>query len=346
MNIKYILISLVTILFLHSCEKILMDPKPGTSNIDIYDEYAKIVIEKFGLQEVKGIYLESLTDSIRPFITDELSNEALFNYMGIITSRMREGHTSLEDINSELFASYYYYIGYPSAFNFLVTQDYYYGENANPNVQEIAPANSFFKIQYGFLPQDKEIGYIRLTNFELDVTDEELEEMMAYLKDAKGIIIDVRGNLGGYINLAARLASYFTNDEVIFGENRIKNGPGANDFAVSELKLTPSGSPYTYTNRVAVLHDRITFSSGSLFTVMMYSLDHVTTIGQIFGGGTGEIVDGFLSNGWNYSLSSSNVVDSEGRPTDNGIEADIPMVINPADSTIDVIIERAIIELR
>ena len=79
---------------------------------------------------------------------------------------------------------------------------------------------------------------------------------------------------------------------------------------------------------------------------MMYSLDHVTTIGQIFGGGTGEIVDGFLSNGWNYSLSSSNVVDSEGRPTDNGIEADIPMVINPADSTIDVIIERAIFELR
>ena len=69
MNIKYILISLVTILFLHSCEKVLMDPKPGTSNIDIYDEYAKIVIEKFGLQEVKGIDLESLTDSIRPFIT-------------------------------------------------------------------------------------------------------------------------------------------------------------------------------------------------------------------------------------------------------------------------------------
>ena len=323
-----------------------MHPKPGNSNIDIFDEYANIVIDKFGLQDVKDIDLVSLRDSIRPFINDELSNEELFNYMGIITSRMHEGHTSLKDINNDLYAGYYYYIGYPPAFNYLVTQNYYYGENANPNVQEIAPSDSYFKIQYGFLPQDNEIGYIRITNFELNVSDAELEKLMSYLKDAKGIIIDVRGNPGGFINLAARLASYFTFEEVVFGENRIKNGPGTNDFAVSDLKLTPSGSPYTFNKDVAVLHDRITFSSGSLFSIMMYSLENVTTIGQIFGGGTGEIIDGFLSNGWQYTLSTSNFVDSEGRPTDNGIEADIPMIINPADSTMDVIIERAILELQ
>ena len=64
----------------------------------------------------------------------------------------------------------------------------------------------------------------------------------------------------------------------------------------------------------------------------MTAMPNVTTIGQIYGGGTGEIVDGFLANGWKWTLSTSNFVDLQGRPTDPGIEADIPMVINPADT--------------
>jgi len=346
MSTKYIIASLVTILLFNSCEKIVMHSKPGESNIYVFDEYANIVIDKFGLQEVKDIDLVYIRDSIRPFINDELSNEELFNYLGIMTSRMQEGHTKLEDIKNNYWAGYYYFMGYPPANSFFIPETYYYGESANPDVQVIEQADSFFKIQYGYLTQDSDIGYIRITNFELNISDAELEQMMNYLNNAKGIIIDVRGNVGGYINMAARLASYFTDEEVIFAKNYIKNGPGTNDFAASDMKLTPSGSEYTFTKDVAVLHDRITFSSGSLFCIMMYSLDNVTTIGQIFGGGTGEIVDGFLSNGWRYNISTSNLVDAEGRATDNGIEADIPMIINPADSTMDVIIERAILELQ
>lgn len=323
-----------------------MHPKPGTNNSAIFDEYANLVIDKFGLQEVKNIDLSSLRDSIKPFITDDLTNEELFNYLGVMTSRMQEGHTDLEDIKNGYQVGYPFYLGYESACDFFIPEEHYYGENANPNVQVIAPSDSYFSILYGFLPQDNSIGYIRIESFDLIVTDEELKNMMNYLHDANGIIIDVRGNLGGVVNLAARLASFFTTNEVVFANNYIKNGPGGNDFVASKMKLTPSGSPYTFTKNVAVLHDRITFSSGSLFSIMMYSLDNVTTIGQIFGGGTGEIIDGFLSNGWKYNLSTSNLVDTEGRPTDNGIEADIPMIINPADTTIDVIIERSIIELQ
>jgi len=346
MNAKFTILSLAALLLLNSCEKIAMNPKPGENNVQIFDEYAKISIDKFGLQEVKGIDLASLADSIRPYITNELTEAELFDYMGILTARMQEGHTKLEDLEGEYYAGYYYYLGYQQAFDFFITENHYYGENANPNVQLISPAGSFFKIQYGFLPQDSEIGYIRINNFELDISDTQLDQMMSYLKDAKGLIIDVRGNLGGFINLASRLASYFTDKEVLYAKNYIKNGPGPNDFAVSEMKLIPANSQFRYMNDVIVLHDRITFSSGSLFSIMMYSLDHVTTIGQTFGGGTGEIIDGFLSNGWRYTMSTSNLLDSEGRPTDNGIEADIPMIINPADSTTDAIIERAILELQ
>ena len=346
MKFKTILILLITTFFFISCERMIMNPKPGTDNLSIFNEYAKICIEKFGLTEVKEIDLVELSDSIRTSITSDLSKEELFNSMGIITIRMREGHTNLDAVEEGYYSNWWYFLGYPPAIKPLLPKQYYYGEDANPDVQVIAPEDSFYEILYGFLPQDNEIGYIRIQNFEMTVTDSELEEMMNYLKDAKGIIIDVRGNLGGYINLAARLASYFTTEEIIFATNYIKNGPGADDFVASEMKLSPSGSEYTYTKPVAVLHDRVTFSSGSLFAIMMYSLESTTTIGQIFGGGTGEIVDGFLSNGWKYNISTSNLVDNQGNPTDNGIYADIPMITDPADSTYDAIIERAILELQ
>jgi hypothetical protein len=344
LNIFLIVFSLALV----SCEKIVMNPEPRTDNLSIFNEYAKICIEKYALGEVKGVDLVELADSIRPFVTDNLSEKELFDLMGIFVERMQEGHTSLRTIefDADFLKTYYYFLGYPSAYNFLIVRDEYYGVDANPDVQIIAPENDLFELQYGFLPQDKEIGYIRILSFNMTISDDQLETMMAYLKDSKGLIIDVRGNFGGFIELVGRLCGYFTTTEVKVGTNYIKNGPGENDFAATEMKLEPSGSPYTYSKPVAVLHDRVTFSAGSLFCLAMKALPNVTTIGQIYGGGTGNIVDGFLANGWKWTVSTSNFVDLQSRPTDPGIEADIPMTINPADTITDAIIERAITELQ
>lgn len=81
------------------------------------------------------------------------------------------------------------------------------------------------------------------------------------------------------------------------------------------------------------IQDWITFSSTSLFTIMLYTMDHVKTLVQIFGGGTGEIIDSHLTKGCKYIISSSKLVDKCGQHTDHGIEVDIPMLINPEDST-------------
>lgn len=329
-----------------SCEKIIMHPVPDTDNLSLFDEYSKICIEKFGLEDVKGVDLTELADSVRPYITDDLTEKELFDLMGLFVDRMQEGHTSLKSIDFDLNKSYYWFTGYPLGMNPGITNANYYGVEANPDVQIIAPPDGFYEVYYGYLPQDKEIGYISLLSFDLNISDAELETMMSYLKDAKGIIIDVRSNLGGYMDLVARLASYFTESEVVMGTNYIKNGPGKDDFAANKIKVEPANSPYIYTGPVVVLQDRVTFSAGSLFCVVMNAMDNTTSIGMKFGGGTGEIMDGFLANGWLWTLSTSNLIDTEGRPTDPGIDPDIPMLLNPEDTITDAIIERAIIELQ
>ena len=345
-NIVLILILGAFTLWLSSCEKIIMHPKPDADNLSVFNEYAKICTEKFGLTEIKGIDIPLLADSIRPYINDNLSQEELFNYMAIIATRLHEGHSSLEVPDLNLYAGYTHYEGYPYAAG---TNTYlnYYSSTANPDSKYIGTAlYETQRIQYGRYMQDEDIGFIRLTTFEVEATNEEIEAMLQDLSDTKGLVIDVRINLGGYVVLASQLASFFTTHEIEFGTNYIKNGPGPDDFAGSKLKLEPSNSPFTYTKPIILLQDRITFSAASLFTIMMYSMDHVTTLGQIFGGGTGEIIDGYLSNGWKYNLSTSNLVDKFGRPTDNGVEPDIPLLFTPADTINDPLIDRAILELQ
>ena len=347
-SVSHIIVAGAIILLISSCEKIAMNPSPGSDNLSIFNEYAQFATEKYALSEVKGVDLVSLADSIRPFITESLTQEELYDFMSLITSRMREGHTSLtaENIGITPFIGYPWYEGYPPANDGILTMQHYYGEEANPDVQRLT-GDSFSGAEYGLLPQDQEIGYIRIGNFTIqNVADSEIEKMMEYLTDTRGLIIDVRGNLGGYVELGARITSYFTEEAYVFGTNFFKNGPGPDDFAPTEMRITPSGSPFTYTKPVMLLQDRISFSTGSLFPVMMSPLEHVTTMGQITGGGTGEIVDGLLSNGWEYAISTSNLVDQQGRPTDNGIEPDIPVVFNPEDTVSDAIIERAILEIQ
>jgi len=329
-----------------SCENIFMEPKPGTDNLSIFNEYAELCITKFGLEEAKGIDLEALADSIRPFVTPNLSEQELFDLMSIFVDRMKEGHTSLSSIDYKYNKTYYWFNDYPLAMDYNIPPKSYYGDVANPEVQIINPEDSYFDILYGFLPQDNEIGYISIITFDMTVSDSQLETMMAYLKDAKGLIIDVRNNFGGYMDLVGRLSSYFFDSELVIGTNYIKNGPGKDDFAESIMKISPSGSPYTYTKPVIVLQDRVAYSSASLFCIVMNAVDNATTMGQKFGGGTGEIMDGFLANGWQWTLSTSNFVDLNGMPTDLGIDPDIYQIINPSDTIIDAVIERAIVELQ
>lgn len=346
MKAKYTLLILSTLFLFNACEYAYFNPKPETDNLSIFEEYSKIVNEKYALAEVKGVDLVALQDSIRPFITDDLTQEELYDYMYLITKRMKEGHTNLNapQIDKVSFAAHDWTAGYPKAYDTKMAA-YYYDEDFNPDVKELNVEGGFFPWYYGVLPDHPDIGFIVISSFGVEFANEDLEIILEELKDTKGMVIDVRSNLGGFVELAARLTSYFTTEEYVFATNKVKNGPGLNDYADSELNIIPSGSPLTYTKPVMLLQGRVTFSSGSLFSIMMSYNDHVQTVGQSFGGGTGEIVEGLLANGWEYIISTSNLVDWKGRPTDDGYEPDIPVLLDLQDTLKDEFIERAILEI-
>ena len=84
-------------------------------------------------------------------------------------------------------------------------------------------------------------------------------------------------------------------------------------------------------------------------TTFLYSTAPIArfkTIGQRTGGGSGSVADGYLANGWYWSLSTSEFIDHLDRHLDDGIDPDISVALDLNDMTKDEIIERAILELQ
>ncbi len=338
---KPVYLTMILILLLGSaCEKLFMEPNPGTSNIDIFNEYATLVREKFSMLEYKGVDIDHLQDSIGATITDDLTEDELFAKLTIITQRLRDGHSDLS--KEDTLFQYDFAKGYPVAIDRDILVNHYIGEDVAPDIIWLKESDGMTKAIYGHLPQAPDIGYLRVGSWMFGFTDEEIEKIFKTFVNDKGLIVDVRENTGGDPVLSTKFASYFTDEEHYLGYERFKTGPGPDDFASSKLYLRPSGSAYTFLKPVMVLTDRYCFSATTTFMYNLNPLSHVYFVGQRSGGGAGSVADGFLANGWHWDLSTSEFIDLNGEHWDDGWDPDFHVKLDTTDTSHDEILDFAI----
>ncbi|NPA35980.1 MAG: S41 family peptidase [Chlorobi bacterium] len=341
---KYIYLIIGITILNSGCEKIFMEPNPGTSNIDIFNEYAKLVKEKFAMLEFKDVDIDFLKDSIGATVNNELSEKELFAKLTAITNKLRDGHSDLS--NEDTSFIYDFYSSYPKAFDRDILIDNYIGKSIAPDITWLESSeNDATKAIYGHLPQSADIGYLRIGSWLYHFSDEEIEMIFATFKNDKGLIIDIRNNSGGDPELSTKFASYFTNNKIYIGNEHFKTGPGMYDFADSRLYLKPSESENKFLKPVMILTDIWCFSATTTFMYNLNPLPNITFIGQRTGGGAGSVADGFLANGWHWDLSTSEFIDLNGNHWDNGWDPDINVKLNIFDKTKDEILERALYEL-
>jgi hypothetical protein len=339
---KKILYIFITVLIVNTgCEKIFMSPNPGTSNIDVFNEYANLVREKFAMLEYKGVDIDHLQDSIGTTITENMTEEELFSKLTIITDKLRDAHSDI-GYGDTLFI-YPFYEGYPLALDRQILLDNYIGDEIAPGItwlhDDIYDAT---KAIYGHLPQSQDIGYLRIGSWMYPFTDEEIETIFKTFKNDKGLIFDLRENTGGDPVMATKFASYLTDKDLYIGYEHFKTGPGKNDFADSKLYLKTSGSENIFTKPVMVLTDVFCFSATTTFMYSVNTLDNVKFVGQKSGGGAGSVADGFLANGWHWDLSVSEFIDLNGNHWDEGHEPDYHVALDTTDRSKDEILEFAL----
>ncbi len=125
------------------------------------------------------------------------------------------------------------------------------------------------------------VGYVRLTGFSDDGAVELQEALAAHIKAGRTkLILDLRGNPGGYVTAARSVASQFIDSGVIFWEQDSKGGQVSTEALADGVATSPD-------IRVVCLIDGGSASASEIVAGALQDSKRATLVGQTsFGKGT------------------------------------------------------------
>lgn len=328
---KYILILLLSVVMFPSC---IDDPdiQPNTPEGN-FEALWKIFDTRYCYLDYKHINWDSIHTVYKQrvqFVNDEY---AFFDLLGSMLAELKDGHVNLY---SSFDRSRYWkwFTDYPDNFSSsLIYEDRYLGDN-----YRIANGLRYARIDNG------NIGYIYFGDFSNGFSDTNMEYVLDYFSNCKGIIIDVRNNGGGSIDYSKQLASYFFDNETVTGYICHKTGDGHSSFSTPVKIKTPAHASIHWKRPVAVLTNRMSYSATNDFVCRMKQAPRAIIVGDKTGGGGGLPLSSELPNGWMVRFSACPMFDSSMQHTEWGINPDYSVALDSIDQAkgIDTIIERAI----
>jgi carboxyl-terminal processing protease len=127
------------------------------------------------------------------------------------------------------------------------------------------------------------VGYLRLSQWTIGATAQALSAMQA-LREAPGLVIDLRGNPGGSVHTVNLMLGEFFTRPTELGRTITRTGrPVAMLFGAVEiikLRLTTDGNPGAYAGPVAILVNSQSASGSELFAGTMQAAGRATIVGE------------------------------------------------------------------
>jgi C-terminal processing protease CtpA/Prc len=326
-----------TVVILFSLNSCIEDPEIHTNdNQGNFDALWQIIDTRYCYLDYKKINWDSVKTVYANRFGKDTPEQDMFYILGDMLNELKDGHVNLY---SDFDRSRYWkwFTDYPENFNSdLVFSDRYLGKN-----YKIAGGFRYEKIAGG------KVGYMYYNDFSNVFTDSNLDYIFTYFKDCNALIIDVRGNGGGYLSLAEKLASCFFEQETITGYMQHKTGNGHTDFSDPVALKTPAHKSLQWQRPVAVLSNRHAYSATNSFISRMKQAPHAMVIGDKSGGGGGMPLSSELPNGWMVRFSSSPMFDAGMNHIEWGVDPDVKVDMSNNDQLkgYDTIIEKAITQL-
>lgn len=286
----------------HRIEEYADDPQGN------FEALWTIIDEHYCFLDEKGIDWDAVHDTYARRIGPEMTREELFIVCADMLDELKDGHVNL---SAPFNTSYYrkWWSDYPQNFSERLIEESYF----NFNYRQTGG------MKFGILSEN--IGYIYYSSFSNPVGEGNLDNVIYFLKNTQGLIIDVRDNGGGNLTVVDKLVSQFIDQTITAGYICHKTGPGHDDFSRPfAYTIEPATGHVRWLKPVVVLTNRSTFSAANNFVSIMKSRKNTAIVGDITGGGSGMPFSSELPCGWGIRFSASPVYDADMNLTENGVE--------------------------
>ena len=319
-----------------SCERAFMEPDELSNPVNVFDYLWNQVDQHYTFFDVKGIDWDSVREVYRPKVDDGMGNDSLFCVCAAMLNTLRDCHTNLA-----------------SGFDVLYSDSVLYMMYAEKNIDETVVRLNYLTLN-GHTTEsfahntirNGQVAYLRYESFTNSISDACMKYMVRHYKNCKGMIIDLRQNIGGTMGNIATLLSIFDNHKQPLYKTQVRSGSGHNDFTDWATVYAADSSllgKNPYTKPVAVLIDRGSYSATSFFSICTQAYDNIRLFGDYTGGGLGVPNGGVLPNGWIYRFSTSRTIANDGGNYENGVPPDEFVILDPSCTAqgIDNVIEAA-----
>ena len=270
----------------------------------------------------KHIDWDALYRIYRPQVTAETSDDELYKILCSMLGHLNDNHVRL------IYGERRFYAG---ILNNLTRGDYSTELVASKYLRESKTAAAKGSFTYGWLSDS--IGYFHFPGFgDPAASAAAVDELLDEFKNAKGLVIDVRGNGGGDDLVGKVIADRFSDRKRHYMTTRIKRGDAHDDFYPPMYWYAEPGGPRQFTKPIVLLTHRFSVSAADNFTLAMRVLPHVTVVGDFTSGCFADAYGSELPNGWRYGLAYTLFTDYSGFCWEGiGVPPDIRQLNTPEE---------------
>lgn len=307
-------LTLLIIVLMISCKKENSLQPPASDKEAVFKELWKVIDERYALFDEKQVDWNDVFRQYGERVNGSLTDDQFFQLMSDMLSLLKDGHVSLKSASRQ-YNYEGFYSGFVKNFSYAVLINNYLKNDyskAGPVVYKIV----------------NNVGYIYFNSFASPLSTSDIDIVMSNMKDVKGLIIDVRNNLGGNTLMADHLFANFIQQQTLAKFEKIKKGKAHGDFYNARpFYIQPA--PMYFGKQVIVLTNRSCYSACNDFVLYMSLLDNVKIWGDQTGGG-GSVPNNYLmANGWLLQYSATVTLSPNKVSIEAGIQPDELILMTP-----------------
>jgi hypothetical protein len=316
-KINFLFVMLLVTLFI-SCEGILVTPPESNQNVADFEAAWNRINAVYPYLEFKKINWDSIYTVYHPRAENARGDE-FYLVLRDLLAELKDGHVYYRTEGGGEVYPYYPPRHWKDrhAYSPFVVRKYF---------DKALRLTESSGVEYEILLGN--IGYAFISDFHKNYLINEFPGVLEYLKNTKGLILDIRQKRGGdYQNVVAVVTRFVSeplerNDAYTYGEKWVLP------------PFQPQG-PFIYTNPVVVLINGSTFSAGEFTAEILKQLPQVTAVGDTTGGGSvggGDESLYYLPSGKSINIGFIDIRRYDGLPWEwLGIAPDVRIEQTEAD---------------